>query len=213
MEGNLKEIVIEISHGQLEKIGLDYIDGSKDMIILDGLKISKEVCVNVWKIPKTANIERAKKRLGITELSKIHQTKKQNIFLVKKRPSKLTLLLEKNNLYYEFPIEINKEGARITIRGESDDLNIFFSELDKTGLEYNVKQARDYMTQSDILSSLTEKQRNALILALKEGYFKTPRKTDAHALAKKLGIRHTTFLQHLRRAQEKILERVANNAS
>jgi len=36
------------------------------------------------------------------------------------------------------------------------------------------------------------------------GFFETPRKKDARDISKEMGIRHTTFLTHLRRGQKRI---------
>ncbi len=215
MEGNLKKITLEIPAGELEKIGLNYLDfaESKDqsIVVIDGLKISSETCVNIWQVPKDAILNR--ERLGITELSKIKTTDGKTTFLVKKHPTKLTLMLEKHSLYYEFPIQITHCLAKVAVTGISADITKFLQELDELGVKYRVTLAADYITQSDIISNLTARQKESLNLALKDGYFKTPRETNAHILADKMGIKHTTFLQHLRRAQEKILKMVIDDAS
>jgi len=214
MEGNLKKITLEIPGGELEKIGLNYLESldssAQSIDVIDGLKISRETCVNIWQVPKDTRLNR--KRLGITELSKIKTKDDKTTYLVKKEPTKLTLMLEKHSLYYEFPLQITKDMARLSVTGMSGEITRFLSALDELGVKYKVALAADYITQSSLLSNLTERQREALNLALREGYFKTPRETNAHLLAEKMGIKHTTFLQHLRRAQEKILKMVTDDA-
>jgi predicted DNA binding protein len=56
-----------------------------------------------------------------------------------------------------------------------------------------------------IRPNLTEKQKKALDLAMKEGYYEVPRKTELRKLAKARGIAFSTFQVHLRKAEEKIL--------
>lgn len=214
MEGNLKKITLEIAADELKKIGLNYLErigcSGQSIVVTDGLKISGETCVNIWQVPKGAVINR--KLLGITELSKVKTREAKTTYLVKKRPTKLTLLLEEHNVYYEFPLQITEQFARLSVTGMSGDITKFLSALDELGVKYRVILAADYITQSNILSTLTARQMEILQIALREGYFKTPRETNAHILADKIGIKHTTFLQHLRRAQEKILKMVINNA-
>jgi predicted DNA binding protein len=214
MEGNLKKITLVIATDELGKIGLNYLEalegGGQSIEITDGLKISSETCVNIWQVQKETTINR--KRLGITELSKVKTRDGKTTYLVKKRPTKLTLLLEKHNIYYEFPLQIDCESANVSITGLSKEISKFLSALESLGVRFRVTLAADYITQTDILSTLTNRQKEALLIALREGYFKTPRETNAHILAEILGIKHTTFLQHLRRAQEKILKKVADNA-
>ena len=54
------------------------------------------------------------------------------------------------------------------------------------------------------LESLTNKQAEALRAAYHHGYFDQPRKNTATMIADSLDISHSTFLQHLHRAEEKI---------
>ena len=51
---------------------------------------------------------------------------------------------------------------------------------------------------------LTDKQATALQAAYHNGYFDQPRRAKATEIAESLGITHSTFLQHLHRAEEKV---------
>ncbi|QSG13347.1 Putative light- and oxygen-sensing transcriptionregulator [Halapricum desulfuricans] len=55
-------------------------------------------------------------------------------------------------------------------------------------------------------AALTDKQRQALRAAYHHGYFKRPRESTADEIAETLGVSHSTFLQHLHRAQQKVFE-------
>lgn len=55
-------------------------------------------------------------------------------------------------------------------------------------------------------SRLTERQQTALHLALERGYYDWPRRVEARELAEELDIAHSTFLEHLRKAERKVLE-------
>jgi predicted DNA binding protein len=52
---------------------------------------------------------------------------------------------------------------------------------------------------------LSERQREVLELARQEGYYTWPRETSASELAEKLGVSKTTLLEHLRKAEAKLL--------
>jgi predicted DNA binding protein len=54
-------------------------------------------------------------------------------------------------------------------------------------------------------TSLSPRQEEVLRLALRAGYFEWPRRADAETLAAELDITHTTFLEHLRKAERKLL--------
>jgi predicted DNA binding protein len=53
--------------------------------------------------------------------------------------------------------------------------------------------------------TLSDRQGEVIELALKEGYFEWPRETDSEVLAEELGIAQPTFLEHLRKAERKLL--------
>ena len=52
---------------------------------------------------------------------------------------------------------------------------------------------------------LTEKQRQVLELAIEYGYYKYPRKVSVQDLAKKVKMPRTTFQEHLRKAEERVM--------
>ncbi|MHA1691930.1 MAG: helix-turn-helix domain-containing protein [Candidatus Heimdallarchaeaceae archaeon] len=52
---------------------------------------------------------------------------------------------------------------------------------------------------------LTEKQRQAIELAMQKGYYEVPRKTSIQELAKHAGLSFSTFQVHLRKAEKKLL--------
>lgn len=54
-------------------------------------------------------------------------------------------------------------------------------------------------------SMLTDRQLEVVTCALEEGYFEWPREISSEELADELGINRTTALEHLRKAQSKLL--------
>ena len=60
--------------------------------------------------------------------------------------------------------------------------------------------------QAALLDHLTEKQREVLRVAYLSGYFAWPRRSTAADCAEALGIAQPTFSQHIRVAQEKLLD-------
>ncbi|PIO07661.1 hypothetical protein COU59_03060 [Candidatus Pacearchaeota archaeon CG10_big_fil_rev_8_21_14_0_10_34_12] len=65
----------------------------------------------------------------------------------------------------------------------------------------------------NIIPELTKKQKNALEIAAKSGYYEYPRKTELRELAKVEGISLSTFQAHLRKAENKLLLNILKNNS
>jgi predicted DNA binding protein len=57
----------------------------------------------------------------------------------------------------------------------------------------------------NMLPKLTSKQRKAIELAIKNGYYFFPRKTNLEDLAKAMHVSYSTFQAHLRKAEHKLI--------
>ncbi len=62
-----------------------------------------------------------------------------------------------------------------------------------------------------IFPELPEKQRDAFALALKRGYYHWPRSADLQKLASERGVALSTFQEHLRKAEARLLPFFADN--
>jgi predicted DNA binding protein len=82
-----------------------------------------------------------------------------------------------------------------------EDLRNIVSELREIG-SVELAQLTPYQGAESILS---ERQAEVVTLALEDGYYEWPRGADAETLADRLDISHSTFLEHLRKAESKLL--------
>lgn len=63
---------------------------------------------------------------------------------------------------------------------------------------------------SSVTGELTPRQLEAVLLAVREGYYESPRRAEAAELAKRLGIGRSTFQEHVRKAERALLGRFAS---
>lgn len=77
------------------------------------------------------------------------------------------------------------------------------SEVEPEALEISVPL-------SDLTAGLTERQLAVLLRAIRDGYYDSPRRTTAEALAAAFGVTRSTFEEHLRKAERRVLERFAD---
>jgi hypothetical protein len=98
------------------------------------------------------------------------------------------------------------------------DYKKLFQELSKLGpveiLSKNLsveKSIQDTFVISlgSVFSTLTDKQIQAIAIALDSSYYNVPRKVTTNEIAKKLGVPRTTYEEHLRKAETKILHALA----
>jgi hypothetical protein len=113
------------------------------------------------------------------------------------------------DLIYSTPFVISSEKCTFSVIGDNKNLNKFI-ELIKThaGTIENMSFKKAAYQKHDILSVLTEKQREIIIAAKKHGYYKYPRKINSGELSQKIGLSKGTTLEHLRKAEERLMENI-----
>lgn len=90
-----------------------------------------------------------------------------------------------------------------------EDLKTIIERLRELG-SVQLKRLKPF---ADPSSSLTTRQAEVLEHAYEGGYFDWPRHTDVETLADQLDISHATFLEHLRKAEKKIIDEVLSSAA
>lgn len=116
---------------------------------------------------------------------------------------------KKFSMYPMMPFGLKDGKVRITLLGDNKQIKEFHEFMDEIGIRYRIVSLMDAkFSPSSPVSALTDKQREAVILAFSLGYFDTPRKISSGELAKKLGIAHSTLAVHLRRAERRLLAEV-----
>lgn len=114
------------------------------------------------------------------------------------------------NIIYTRPWFIDEAGRQIVVASafEKKYLERFISAIEKF---HNIKV--DYIRQEKISNisfamnapDMTEKQKQAMDLAVRNGYYNYPRKTSVQKLAKISGLGFATFHGHLRKAEQKMM--------
>jgi hypothetical protein len=66
------------------------------------------------------------------------------------------------------------------------------------------------VSTATLFGNLTVKQRRALITALDSGYYHMPRRVTAGEIAEKLAVPRTSYVDHLRKAENKVLQAVGS---
>jgi predicted DNA binding protein len=132
----------------------------------------------------------------------------------------VSTVLQDEQCWYVQPIifEAGKANYRV-VCPDRESIRKAIRSISSTGYEVNLLSVRDFnfctfademfISPSNILSGVTSRQLSALADAFSEGYFEEPAKVDIDELAKRAKISRSTYSEHLRKAEAKLLSNLA----
>jgi predicted DNA binding protein len=111
-------------------------------------------------------------------------------------------------LVHTIPTIISPEKFIISMMGEQENLSNFVEMSKNIGTIRKMSFRRAAYHKADILNVLTGKQREVMVAAFKNGYYEYPKKISSKALSQKVSISKPTLLQHMRKAEGRILQEI-----
>ncbi|KPK22411.1 MAG: hypothetical protein AMK69_19870, partial [Nitrospira bacterium SG8_3] len=82
----------------------------------------------------------------------------------------------------------------------------FLDAIKLIGAAENISFKKGAFKEHDLLSCLTAKQREIIVEAMKSGYYDYPKRINSKALSKRIGISKATLLEHLRKAEGRLMK-------
>ncbi len=146
------------------------------------------------------------------EISNILKTegRKYTCIVKVKVPKEFKKIMKDFNLdlIWTTPSYISEDRIIISCIGEEDQLREFVKISKSLGTIEKVSFKKAAYQEHDILSALTDKQKEIVVAAKQYGYYDMPRKISSEELSKKIGISKATLLEHLRKAEVRLMENI-----
>ena len=112
------------------------------------------------------------------------------------------------DLIHTIPTIISPEKFTISMMGERKNLADFVEMMKNVGTIRKMAFRRAAYQKADLLAVLTEKQREVMVAAFHNGYYDYPKKISSKQLCRKVSISKPTLLQHMRKAEGRILKEI-----
>ncbi|WP_336326560.1 helix-turn-helix domain-containing protein [Halovenus sp. HT40] len=110
--------------------------------------------------------------------------------------------VEASELTIEFPVDVDRGWYTFDLTGTRDELDELEAVLSDSPLSYELQSL---VTRTDPESLLTDRQREVLETAVRNGYFSVPRECTLAELAERLDIDKSTASTILRRGEQRLV--------
>ncbi len=135
----------------------------------------------------------------------------KTLFLVESAAKKPVSQFMKRTIFALKPVIIDLQGYEHweIAAHQKEELMKFIKVVKPTVDEFELLSIKNTSLQNvyfpKVMPNLTDLQKKALELAVKEGYYAVPKKTNLRALAKMMKISLATYQKHLQKAEGKII--------
>lgn len=109
------------------------------------------------------------------------------------------------DIIWTSPIYKSRDLFVYTCIGDAENLNKVLRLMSTYGEVRNVIFEEASFSRDEPLSRLTPRQRDLLIAAKRYGYYEYPRRITSGQLAEKVGISKATAIEHLRKAEARVI--------
>jgi len=110
------------------------------------------------------------------------------------------------DLIWDTPIGFSSGALVLSVVGEDGELRKLMQVVERIGTVKEVHVQAASFHREDMMASLTERQREIVVAAKRHGYYEYPRRIDAGELAEKVGVSKATVVEHLRKAEVRLME-------
>ncbi len=106
----------------------------------------------------------------------------------------------------EHPIVFENDRLTFNMVGNPEDFSTFVRDAAERGWGLEILAVTDYIPDvSGIFDVLTSKQKEILLESYRQGFFDHPRRINAGELAEKMGMHKTTLLEHIHKAEKRLI--------
>jgi len=120
-------------------------------------------------------------------------------------PTELIKSINFNEMLMSLPLYLSPTKFIVSFLGNSETVKAYLNLLKSFGISYKATFQTPNQFQGD-LSCLTKRQKDVVFAARKHGYYDYPRKISSQELAEQLGISKSTMLEHLRKAEKRMID-------
>jgi len=212
----MRKMILEIKLNEEYLKNFNFLlDKIESIELLELLKIDFQkrikMAIAAFNMNKGYTIEDIKVPDYVEIFNVLQKKENRYICLIKAKYFKsLSSLAKKFNIdiIWDTPSIFTKNNMIISVTGSEENLKKILELFKNIGTINKISFVKSIYNEQTILSCLTDKQKDVLIAAKKNGYYAYPRKINSKELSKKIGLSKPTVVQHLRKAEVRLVSNI-----
>lgn len=127
--------------------------------------------------------------------------------------NELNRLFRKLEMKFVLPLIVENGTYTCKLIGSTEELHDIITAVTEQGWKTDILTVRDYNPDiSGVFNVLTSKQKEILIKSYELGYFDYPRRVNAEQVAEKMGMHKTTLIEHIHKAEKRLIGHIRINS-
>jgi len=190
------------SYRILEIVRLDFQEGIKVMIVS-------------FKLRESFDLEDVEPPEFLEILSVLKQEDNEYFVLLKVDvPDSYMFMMNEygdqltKDIIWDTPMYVDGDEVVLSCIGAKEELKMFLDLMESMGEIEKISFTKATYDSKDLISTLTEKQKEVIELAKKKGYYDYPRGITIEELSKELNISKSTTSEHLRKAEQRLMSEI-----
>jgi predicted DNA binding protein len=212
----MRKVTIEVkTNPQFRRAQRDFFERIES---IDGLELFRfdfkrgyALMLTEFKMKEGYSLEDAQIPPEAEILTTLETTDNTYTCLMRLRPySELDAIVRKFdiNVIWDTPLRVTEDRRVYSAIADQENMEKLLSAIKSVGEIEKTSFHQATYSVHGLLSCLTARQKEVLILAKKMGYYEYPRKVKSDDLAQMLGISKASTIEHLRKAEVRIMNQV-----
>jgi nitrogen regulatory protein PII-like uncharacterized protein len=210
----MRKVTVDIQlNPKMKKAGGPILDALKSLRVIEVLKIDFEKGIKAFvaemefKEGHTLDEFREQKNMEVLNVLK-EEGNKYTCIIKGHVPKQFKKMMKEFDLdlIWDAPMLLSSDKVVFSAIGDQKNIKKFIEAINLIGKATNISFKKGAFKEHDLLSVLTDKQREIVIEAMKTGYYDYPKKINSEDLSKRVGVSKATLLEHLRKAEGRLLK-------
>lgn len=115
---------------------------------------------------------------------------------------------------FDYPVVFQDDCLTFSMIGNPEDFHAFLADAREQGWGLEILSVCEYNPSiSGIFDVLTSRQKEILLESYRRGFFDHPRRINATDLAERMGMHKTTLLEHIHKAENRLIGHILSQTA